>query len=283
MQKFAVIGDPVEHSLSPALHNWVFNQLHVDAHYDKINVNSDQLPEVFAAMRDGVWQGLNVTIPHKMSILPLVDELSQSAQAIGAVNCVQQKDGKLIGHNTDYNGFGQLLDRNGIDCTGKTVLVLGAGGAARSVLFSLFRNCPARIVVAARSPNKADRLVQWACEFSAFPEITRIELSLAGEVAGQANVIINCTPLGMAQYSPDNPLEHEWHTGQVLVDTIYTPQETEFLKAGRKSGAKTVNGLDMFIYQALESQVLWLGDDLAGRIPVQEAKNFLIDRLSNVT
>ena len=127
-RRFAVIGNPVEHSLSPLLHHWVFGQLHIDASYSKLHVTKNQIPHVISKLRDGKLDGINITLPHKSAIIPFLDELNIRANQMMAVNCLTINDEKLMGYNTDWFGFRMLLQENNIDIDEKTFLILGAGG-----------------------------------------------------------------------------------------------------------------------------------------------------------
>ena len=240
MKKFAVIGNPINHSLSPALHNWVFKSLGIDAEYKKKRVFKNELVGIISKLHRGKLHGINVTIPHKENIMQYLDEVNPRAKSIGAVNVVIKNGNKLVGNNTDWFGFTMALKKNGIDPSEKEVIVLGAGGAARSIIFALKQSGVKKILLLNRTLQKAEKLQ----DKIVFP--SSLEDSVM--VIKNDSIIINTTSVGMQ--SEQSPLDLGLlHENQILIDVIYTPLETAFLKFGKKIGAKTLNGLDMFIYQ----------------------------------
>ena len=256
MKTFAVIGDPIAHSLSPTIHNEVFRQLNLIASFDKIHIHPDNL---HSFINSNELDGFNVTIPHKQSVIPFLNKLDESAKIIGAVNCVH--NGK--GFNTDWIGFLIAMDLNHIELKGKNCLILGAGGAARAIAFALANNGVKSISIKNRTQEKAAQLLDWVQSF--YPNPTSTD---------DPDIVINCTPVGMW---PDTELMPDFDItpNQVLVDTIYNPIETAWLKAGQKFGAKTVGGLDMFIAQGLASADIWFNDKISERIKLEPIKKEL--------
>ena len=233
MKHFAVIGDPISLSLSPMLHQEIYQQLGLDASFEKIHVIPDNL---HSFMNSNELDGFNVTIPHKQSVIPFLDELDKSAQTIGAVNCI--KNGK--GFNTDWIGFLQALEINEFNLNGKDCTILGAGGTARSIAFGLIK---------------------------AFTNNDPSEIP---------DVIINCTPLGMWPETESMPMAlNEIKPNLTLVDTIYNPIETEWLKLGKEKGAKVIGGLDMFIAQGLASADIWFGKKISETVDIEKIRQFL--------
>ncbi len=256
MKQFAVIGDPVSHSLSPLLHGEVFRQLGFKATFVKIHVKKVQLSNF---MIDNKLEGFNVTIPHKQAVIPFLDELDKASQIIGAVNCVYK--GK--GYNTDCIGFLNAMDLNHIDMKDKNCLILGAGGAARAVAYALVQIGVNSISVRNRTKGNTDRFLRWL-QFI-FP---------ANKTNENHQVIINCTPLGMWSDTKSMP-NIKIDPGQVLVDTIYNPLETAWLNKGKAIGAKTIGGLDMFIAQGLESADIWFSEKISEIIKLESIKKVL--------
>jgi shikimate dehydrogenase len=256
MKQFAVIGNPIAHSLSPILHQEVYRQLALDASFEKIHLMPNAL---HSFIKVNELDGFNVTIPYKQSVIPFLNELDESAQTIGAVNCVH--DGK--GYNTDWIGFLNALKLNNIELKEKCCTIIGAGGAARAIAFGLIKAGVKSISIKNRTQTKADQLLDWIN--SIFPHNNSSESS---------DLIVNCTPLGMWPDTESMP-DLEIKKGQILADTIYNPLETKWLKTGKKRGAKTISGLDMFIGQGLASADIWFGEKISEKIKLEPIKKVL--------
>ena len=260
MKRFAVIGDPIAHTLSPNLHQEVYRQLELDASFEQIHVTPNSLDSFINSNK---LDGFNVTIPHKLSIIPFLKGLDEAAKTIGAVNCVH--NGK--GYNTDWIGFLKAMELNGVDLNGKDCTILGAGGAARAIAYGLVQADVNSILISNRTQTKADQLLDWIN--SIFP--TNFQ-------SKNSDIIINCTPLGMWPDTESMP-EVEIQNGQILTDTIYNPLETTWLKAGKTKGAKTIDGLDMFIAQGLASADIWFGEKISEKIKLEDIKKVLKSKL----
>ncbi len=260
MKRFAVIGDPIAHTLSPNLHQEVYRQLELDASFEQIHVTPNSLDSFINSNK---LDGFNVTIPHKLSIIPFLKGLDEAAKTIGAVNCVH--NGK--GYNTDWIGFLKAMEFNGVDLNGKDCTILGAGGAARAIAYGLVQADVNSILISNRTQTKADQLLDWIN--SIFP--TNFQ-------SKNSDIIINCTPLGMWPDTESMP-EVEMQNGQILADTIYNPLETAWLKAGKTKGAKTIDGLDMFIAQGLASADIWFGEKISEKIKLEDIKKVLKSEL----
>ena len=260
MKRFAVIGDPIAHTLSPNLHQEVYRQLELDASFEQIHVTPNSLDSFINSNK---LDGFNVTIPHKLSIIPFLKGLDEAAKTIGAVNCVH--NGK--GYNTDWIGFLKAMELNGVDLNGKDCTILGAGGAARAIAYGLVQADVNSILISNRTQTKADQLLDWIN--SIFP--TNFQ-------SKNSDIIINCTPLGMWPDTESMP-EVEMQNGQILADTIYNPLETAWLKAGKTKGAKTIDGLDMFIAQGLASADIWFGEKISEKIKLENIKKVLKSKL----
>ena len=260
MKRFAVIGDPIAHTLSPNLHQEVYRQLELDASFEQIHVTPNSLDSFINSNK---LDGFNVTIPHKLSIIPFLKGLDEAAKTIGAVNCVH--NGK--GYNTDWIGFLKAMELNGVDLNGKDCTILGAGGAARAIAYGLVQADVNSILISNRTQTKADQLLDWIN--SIFP--TNFQ-------SKNSDIIINCTPLGMWPDTESMP-EVEMQNRQILADTIYNPLETAWLKAGKTKGAKTIDGLDMFIAQGLASADIWFGEKISEKIKLENIKKVLKSEL----
>ena len=266
MKRFAVIGNPIAHTLSPNLHQEVYRQLELNASFEKIHVTQNSL-HLF--INSNKLDGFNVTIPHKLSIIPFLKGLDEAAKTIGAVNCVH--NGK--GYNTDWIGFLKAMELNGVDLNGKNCTIFGAGGAARAIAYALIQSNVNSISIVNQRKRNAETLVKWIQNNS---NITVNTQTL--EHSNTHTIIINCTPLGMWPDTESMP-EVEIQNGQILADTIYNPLETAWLKVGKTKGAKTIGGLDMFIAQGLASADIWFGEKISEKIKLEDIKKVLKSEL----
>jgi shikimate dehydrogenase len=268
MKRFAVIGDPVAHSLSPVLHQEIYRQLGMETVYEKVHVTPDQLSDF---MTQNEFDGLNVTIPHKTAVIPFLNELNESAKIIGAVNC--KSGGK--GYNTDWVGFLKAMEYNDVELTEKNCLILGAGGAARAVAYALIKSNVKTITIQNRTKDKAIQLVQWVKKHSNIQVNTLTPDYLNTSIL--EHIIINCTPVGMWPDTESVPMNvNDIDENQIMADTIYNPLETEWLKQGKEKGAKIVGGLDMFIAQGLASADIWFGENISEKVDLNRLKQTLI-------
>lgn len=250
---FGVIGWPVAHSLSPAIHNAAFAAVGLEAIYVALPVEPGMIPEALAGMRALGFEGANVTMPHKSAVADGVDDLSEDARRLHAVNTVVVDDQRLAGHNTDAPGFDRFLRRDaGFEPAGRTALLFGAGGAARACALALARAGLTRLVVAVRSPARASRLAQVLEGFETDLEV----VPLPDAVGRPADLVVNATPLGAAAETlPLPPLGAD----TVAVDLLYHPAQTPFLVTARAAGASAFGGLGHLLHQAALSFELWTG------------------------
>jgi shikimate dehydrogenase len=254
---FGIFGHPVEHTFSPGMHNAAFKQLKMNACYVPFAVHPDRLGAAARAVTALNLGGLNITVPHKETIIPFLDELSQEAALIGAVNTVEVKEGKLIGHNTDGRGFlRSLKEQARFNPRGKTFLCMGSGGAARAVGFGLALAGASRIFFYDLDQGKALQLAQ------DIASKTGVAVQSIGEAdrancAAEADCLINATPLGLKRNDP-LPLDGRLIASRHLVcDLVYNPAFTPFLKAAKTRKAKTLPGLGMLLYQGVIAFEIW--------------------------
>lgn len=258
-QHLAVIGDPISHSLSPLMHNFLIEHFDLPFQYEALRVSAPELPNAVARLRRGELAGMNVTIPHKQAIIPLLDDLAGAAQRISAVNTVVSSSGMLLGYNTDAKGFRRTLEAAGIYVAQEEILVLGAGGAAAAVLFSLLEMRAGVIYISNRDHARAQRLRETFSEeeqekIRVIPWPERLELLQMPA----ASIIINTTSLGMSPNVAASPLPASaFRAGMTAIDLVYNPYETKFLREAKQAGAKTVPGLPMLIYQGAAALELW--------------------------
>ena len=250
-KKLCVIGDPVEHSLSPVIHNTILRHAGLPYEYGRVQVKAGDT-EAFLrrAVREG-YAGFNATMPHKTALVKLADELDADAELYRAVNTVVLREGKIRGCNTDGRGFLQMLAENGISPQGRTVLVLGAGGAARAIVLKLAQSGAARIFVCNRTLSRAEALAE---EFPAQITACPFDQQTLSDCALFSDLLINTTPMGMTAVADqfDSLAFLEQLPGGVPVcDIIYSPPETPLLCRAKELGHPTMNGLGMLIYQAI--------------------------------
>ena len=251
----AVIGEPVKHSLSPAIHNAAFRALGLPWVFVAWEVPEGYAPEALASMERFGVAGLSVTMPHKSAVAEAVDSLAEEAEILGAVNCVVREAGadgetKLTGHNTDgYGIIASLKEDAGFNPEGADCLILGAGGAARAAVLALARAGAARVAVANRTPERAERAAALAGDKG---EV------VPADAAGEFDLVINATPLGMGEMKEETPVSPMLlRPEQTVLDLIYNPAETAFLVQARDKGVNAHNGLGMLVHQAARAFELW--------------------------
>lgn len=251
LTKLYVIGDPVTHSLSPVIHNTVLKKLGLPYEYGCVQVKSGDTAAFLAQAKAEGYGGFNATMPHKTALVTLVDELEEDARLFRAVNTVVLRGGKAVGCNTDGAGFLQMLLERGFSPAGKTVTVLGAGGAARAVVLKLAQAGALRIFVCNRTVEKAQELAE---EFPAQITALPFTMPVLRDCALFSDLLIQTTPMGMAHVDSqflDLSFLDDLKQTALVCDLIYSPAETEFLRYARERGHPTANGLGMLIHQAL--------------------------------
>jgi shikimate dehydrogenase len=268
---YGIFGYPVEHTFSPGMHNAAFAKLRMDACYVPFAVTPENLEEAAKALIPLGLCGLNVTVPHKEKIIPYLDALSEEARLIGAVNTIEIKEGKLMGHNTDGRGFLRSLRENaGFNPKGKQIFVIGSGGAARAVGFSLVLAAAKKIIFADLDSAKANALVTDITDKTG-GFVEHIKPESAPDAASEADCVINATPLGLKKTDPLPLLAEHIRKKHLICDLVYNPAETGFLKAAKARGAKTLPGIGMLLFQGVIAFEIWTGK----KAPVLIMKNAL--------
>lgn len=255
-QVVGVVGYPVRHSLSPRMHNAALAHLRLNWVYLAFEVAPNYLHDAIGGMRALKFRGLNLTIPHKEPACALVDRLSSQAQAIGAVNTLFWDGAYLIGDNTDAEGFLRALQKEAIDPAGQTVLVLGAGGSARAVVYALSQR-GAQVWLANRHPERAHQLAQ----IYPVESVLEWEPQALRRILPKVDGVVNCTPLGMHPH-PNRmpPVELEALSSHAWVcDLVYRPVETRLLQSARAHQLKAVSGLGMLVWQGALALERWTG------------------------
>jgi shikimate dehydrogenase len=276
MKRYGVIGHPIGHSLSPLLHTTAYSLVGLECTYEAFDVTPESLINCLDEFAHLGFSGLNVTIPHKEQVASRMEVLSDEAGAVGAVNTIVFDGGHLSGDNTDVYGVEGSLTPYRDSFEGESVLVLGAGGTSRAIVYALLtRFRPSEIVIANRNRLRADELVR---HFQPYSTTTSLLASSADDatlyrLSGKARLIINATPVGMSPAVGASPLGEDvrFDSNQVVFDLIYTPMTTKLLSMAKKDGARTISGLEMFLYQGARSFELWLGK----RMPIDKLRDVL--------
>ena len=276
-----VIGDPIEHTMSPVMHNAAFKELGIDYVYVAFRVRKEELGKAVAGMRALNIRGLNVTIPHKVAIIPFLDELDPLAAKIGAVNTIANDDGVLRGYNTDATGFLQALLDKGVEPAGKNVVILGAGGASRGISFILAEKGANLIIL--------NRLLEldWAEELAGQisqvfkKEVKALELdeeNLTTVLEG-TDILINATSVGMTPNIDETPVPAKLlKPGLVVFDIVYNPIKTRLRREAEATGAETIGGLDMLVWQGALAFEKWTGLKAPVGLMKKEAMKVLAER-----
>jgi len=255
-----VIGHPIEHSMSPPMHNNAYEELNMDYVYVAFNVLPENIDTLIQSCKTMGITGLNVTIPHKTTIIPYLDEIDQTAQKIGAVNTIQFKNGIAKGFNTDGIGAIKSLQAH-TSLEGKNVLIIGAGGASKAISFTLLNENINSLIIANRSKENANDLIENIKNQSNFENISYIDLEKCDEFIEDVDIIINTTPIGMyPKHEVQPPIKTDKiNEKHVVMDIIYNPLETKLLEKSRINGATTINGTSMLINQGLASFKIFTG------------------------
>ena len=247
MKKYLVIGNPIEHSLSPKLHNYWLKKNNIDATYDKKKLDENDLKRIISEVKEEKINGINVTVPFKKAVIPFLDELSTEAKDTQSVNTIYFQNGITIGHNTDIAGFELAIKYAKYDLANKKIFVLGAGGVAPSIIYALRKMKVSKITLSNRTKEKAESLK------NLFKDIEIVEWGKRIDF----DMIINATSIGLKN---EDSLEFDYSANgpdKYFYDVIYNPKETLFLKRAKLFGNKTENGKMMFIYQAHQSFTIW--------------------------
>lgn len=271
-----VVGHPVKHSHSPMMHNYAFNKGELDFVYLPFDIASANLKDALKGMVALGINGFNVTVPHKERIIEYLDELSDSAKIVNAVNTVVNENGKLYGYNTDVDGIIKTLEKYKDDICGKTVSVIGAGGAARAIIYTLINNFNVKkINIINRTMERAESLKDYFSSKMLFEKIKTYEL-VPPDVIGvlsKSKLIVNASSIGMHPDDDDSPttIPESFKKKQIVFDVVYNPRKTKLLSIAENQGATAINGLNMFIEQGAKAFELWTGE----KMPVKEISKLL--------
>ena len=248
MRKYLVIGNPINHSLSPKIHNHWLKENRINATYDKLKIENKEIKGLIQDIKQKKIAGCNVTVPFKKAVIPYLDELSLEAEKTQSVNTIVLKNNSLIGHNTDISGFTRAIKDLNFNIKNKRVFILGAGGVVPSIIFALSKMEVSKIIISNRTRQKAENLKM---------QFNNLNILDWGKVE-DFDVIINATSLGLNN-EEINLNYSNFGKDKLFYDVIYNPSETKFLKEGKRLGNKVENGRLMFVYQACEAFRLWHG------------------------
>ena len=254
IKKFLVIGNPINHSLSPELQNYWLKKNNINAIYDKQRLDIDDLKDFVLKIKSKEIAGANITVPFKKEIIPFIDKLTPESEGTDSVNTILLNKGETVGYNTDIIGFEKAIKETNYNFVKKKVLILGAGGVVPSIIFALQRMNIKHIMISNRTKSKAEKLKNYYKKKNSSENI--ISVVDWGELPN-FDVIINATSVGLKK---DQSLDLDFskiEKGKFFYDVIYNPKETNFLKAGKQLGNQTENGKKMFIYQAAEAFKIW--------------------------
>ena len=249
MKKYLVVGNPIEHSLSPRLHNYWIKINNIEAIYEKKQQKEDELASLILQVKKKIIHGINVTVPFKRVVIPYLNHLTFEADKTQSVNTIYFDDNKIVGHNTDIEGFERSITNLKIDVTNKKVLILGAGGVVPSIVFALNKMRASEITISNRTKSKAENLKDL---------FNNLKIVDWGEIPN-FDIIINATSVGLQKNDKIELNTSNVGKDKFFYDVIYKPNETNFLKIGKRLGNKTENGKLMFLYQAMAAFKVWHG------------------------
>jgi len=274
-----VIGDPIEHSLSPVMHNAAFEELNLDFVYVAFRVRKNELRGAIVGARSLDVRGLNVTMPHKNAVTKYLDEIDSTARSIGAVNTILNNKGRLIGYNTDGIGALKALKENGVTLDGKKLLLLGAGGAAKAVAFHAVQEVE-ELRILNRTAHKAKELAEVLHkEFDKKIEGNSLSALLIKEELNDADILVNATSVGMHPDIGRSLIDPSWLRPDLcVIDIVYNPVETKLAKDAKSVGAKFVSGIEMLVYQGAASFEIWTNHVA----PVKVMKQAILNKLSEL-
>ncbi|MEM7358751.1 MAG: shikimate dehydrogenase [Pseudomonadota bacterium] len=268
MKRFALLGEPLGHSLSPALHKAIYRQLEIDdASYRTIELPEERLKSFFTGFKVGGFDGVNVTIPHKAAVIPLLDEVDSKAKLINAVNCINRVGSTLTGYNTDLLGFAYALRQQEVVIEGNTFAIIGAGGSAQAVGAVLAEGEAAKVLIVNRSQERAEKLQENIKSLNDQVTVAIVDEAGLKKNSKKLDCIINTTSVGMSPETGVSPIPADVFTSNMLAfDLIYNPLQTQFLQDAESKGAATANGLQMLVAQAVYSVEIWMGGNIVAHV-----------------
>lgn len=273
-----LLGNPVKHSISPNMHNSAFRKLALDYAYLAFEIEDGFLEDAINAMKIFKAKGFNITMPYKEKVIDFLDAVSEDAQIIGSVNTVLNDNGKLVGYNTDGRGFIKALEESKMEYKGKKIVIAGAGGAAKAIAVQLAFEGAKEVVVLNRTLSNADEIANNINENIHTCNARALEFheSSLKEELQNANIFVNCTPIGMKSNVDESIISDisTLHKDLFVADIIYDPLKTKLLSMAEKAGCRTMNGIGMIIYQGALAFKIWTGEDM----PIELVKKVLFSK-----
>jgi shikimate dehydrogenase len=280
MKHFAVIGHPIGHSLSPLMHNTAFQLLGLDCHYEALDIEPASLKQHTERFREKMFGGFNVTTPHKETIIPLIDEVVPEARGIGAVNTVVNRNKTLVGYNTDIIGVERSLHPYRANIEGQLCTIMGSGGATRSVSYALTHGFqPKAITFAALYPEQAYAIIKGIGKCKVKLNVVPFTDTALEPAIKNCTLLVNATTVGMFPRVHDCPIPNQhWLSNQHIVfDLVYRPLRTRLLSEAQAVGARTIDGLEMFLRQGAAAFQLWIEKDM----PLDQVRQVLETKLTS--
>ena len=251
---YAVIGDPIDHSLSPNIHNAAFRHLGSEDTYIAYKIPAGELSAGIGALKEIKIAGFNVTIPHKIEMMKFLDEMDTTSKVIGAVNTVVNDDGKLKGYNTDMIGFLDPIKKRNLTIKGSQVMLLGAGGAARAIMTAMVKEKASKITIVNRTIENANKLAEFAKKIGG--NIETVSLQEANKLISDHKFVINSTSIGMDN-EPSHISTENMNENSIVYDIVYQPMNTDLIKKSKEKGATIIYGYEMLLSQAACSFEIW--------------------------
>jgi shikimate dehydrogenase len=274
---FGVIGDPIDHTLSPTIHNAAFSHLKLDCVYLAFNVKPAELRDAIRGIRGLGIHGLNVTMPHKKAVINLLDKIDPTAKSLGVVNTILNYDGRLCGFNTDGVGALKALEENGITLSGKRVLLLGAGGAAKAIALALTKEVE-ELYLLNRTLENAENLKDLLKKLGTKVTCDTLSPTAVTKYIRNSDIVVNATSVGMYPNNNQSLIAYEHLNSDLAVmDIVYSPVETRLVKDAKTAGARVVSGVDMLVHQGAASFEIWTGRPA----PVDVMRKAAMDKIAN--
>lgn len=274
-----LIGNPVEHTMSPAIHNTIAEHTDENMVYVPFPVKEDIESAIKGAYALGI-QGMNITVPYKSDAIPYLKDIDKEAEMIGAVNTLVRVEGGFKGYNTDLPGLYRAILSEGIEVKGSKVIIVGAGGAARAAAFMCAFNGAGRLVILNRTVEKAHRIAKEVAEKTGFSNIDVMAISDYMQIEGEGWLVLQATKVGLYPHIEETPISDSAFFKKVAVvyDLIYTPQETMFMRLAKNEGAAAYNGLKMLLYQGVAAYEMWNRVSVTEDV-VEKAYQALLEKL----
>ncbi len=271
MKRFALLGEPLGHSLSPVLHKAIYRQLEIDdASYRAVELSEDRLKSFFSGFRVGGFDGVNITTPHKGTVIAMLDEVDNKAKLLNAVNCVNRVGNTLTGYNTDLMGFDYSLRQQQVDIQGNEFAIIGAGGSAQAIGAVLADGEAKLISILNRTPERAEALKETILSVNADVKVKVVDEDKLVARSKHLDCVVNTTSVGMNP-NEESPLSAKaskelFSDNMLAFDLVYNPTATPFLKSAGAQGSPIVNGIQMLVAQAVYSVEIWMGGNIVAHV-----------------